>query len=282
MVEDMASPEKVKLVDKVYLFDVDGVLTDPKEKINTEPRIIDEIAKRLEIGEPVALVTGRSTDFIRERVTGLLRNRISEPAILQNFFAVGEKGGVSISYDDKGQEEEDIDQDISVPQNLAEDVRGLIETEFIGIMFFDDSKKTMISTEMKDGGDLDKYHQEQESLIDKMNNLVSNYGLEGKLEIDPTTIATDIQNKTVGKDFAARRVLEWLSEKGIKPQKIIAFGDSKSDIAMAQEAQRQGFEAEMIFVGRKEDVTSLSMGFPIITTNGMYEKGALEYLQNSH
>lgn len=49
---------------------------------------------------------------------------------------------------------------------------------------------------MKDGEDLDNYQRDQQILNEKLVQLVVQSGLEDVLEVDPTTIATDIQNKT--------------------------------------------------------------------------------------
>lgn len=43
-----------------WLFDVDGTVTHPEIKQVNRQEIIDFIAERLKIEEPVALVTGRS------------------------------------------------------------------------------------------------------------------------------------------------------------------------------------------------------------------------------
>lgn len=76
-----------------WLFDVDGVITHPEQKRVTEPQIITEIIKRLQAGEPVALVTGRSVDFMRDKVITPLKGELQDLSLLQNFLAVGEKEG---------------------------------------------------------------------------------------------------------------------------------------------------------------------------------------------
>ncbi len=271
-------------VKNAWIFDVDGVITNPQEKKVTEPAILEEIIKRLSANELVALVTGRSIDFMRERVVAPLRDRISDLSLLQNFLAVGEKGGVWITYNQDGKPQEHIDRNISVSQDLQDEVRNLINTEFSDLMFYDESKKTMISTEMKDGEDLDKYHQRQKQLSEKLEHLVREHGLGNVLEVDPTTIATDVQDKNVGKDFAARRVLSWLKEQGIKPQNFIMMGDSKSDIPMAKEVHDEGLSVTFVFVGKEDDrryIESLHLPFPVTFTQDKYDKGTLEFLQST-
>lgn len=266
-----------------WLFDVDGVITNPEQKRITEPQILDEIIKRLQAGEPVALVTGRSIDFMQDRVIGPLRDKINDPSLLQNFLAMGEKGGVWVTYEN-GEPQEHVDNGISVPQDLQDQVRKLIQDQFSDLMFFDETKKTMISTEMKDGTNLGDYHARQQVLDQKLEELVTSHGLSDELEVDLTTIATDIQNKHVGKDFAARRVLAWLKEKGIKPQNFVAMGDSKSDVPMAQEIHSQGLPVLLTFVGKEDDrkyIQGLNLPFPVKFTDALYEKGTLEYLSSN-
>lgn len=281
--KSLNNPEVIREVEHAWLFDVDGVITNPEQKRVTEPKILDEIAKRLEKGEPVALVTGRSIDFMKDRVISPLKKKIADPNLLQNFLAMGEKGGVWITYEN-GQPQEHIDDHISVPQDLKDQVRGLIEEEFSDLMFYDETKKTMISTEMKDNTSVENYHKRQTELNRKLEELVVSHGLQSKLEVDPTTIATDIQDKNVGKDFAARRVLDWLKQRNIKPQNFITVGDSRSDLPMAQEIHSQGLAVTFVFVGKEVDrdyIREQSLPFPVSFPQNTYEKGTLEFLSQT-
>lgn len=264
-----------------WLFDVDGVITNPEQKRVTEPQIINEMVKRLEVDQPVALVTGRSLDFMKERIIVLLKKSIKERKFLQNFLAVGEKGGVWISFTKDGTEQEETDKNISVPKDLQQEVKSLIEKGFCDTMFFDNTKRTMISTEMIDSSNLQNYHKKQEVLNRNLEELIKKHQLSESLEVDPTTIASDIQNKHVGKDFAAKRVLLWIEKSGFKPTVFITFGDSKSDIPMAQEVFDQNKKVKMVFVGKEQDrndIKNLNLPFPVIFPTASYEKGTLEYL----
>lgn len=271
----------MKTVDHMLIMDVDGVITDPQEKRITEPEILDQIAKRLEKGEPVALNTGRSIEWVKDRVLNTLIERVKDKKILQNLLAVGEKGGTWAEFDENGQLQQHKDESISVPQALQEKVRNLINSEFSDSMFFDETKETMISTEMKDGYPLEEYTKQQQGLNKKLQELVDQEGLAEELKVEPTTIATDIENKYVGKGFAVRRILEWLSNKGIKPQRYITFGDSfSSDMPMAQEIHSQGLPVEFVFVG-KENILTSNLPFPVKRPAAAFEKGTLEFLKGS-
>jgi hydroxymethylpyrimidine pyrophosphatase-like HAD family hydrolase len=282
MEEEDMSPnlERERIVDAAWIFDVDGVITNPSEKRVTEPEILDQILKRLEKGEPVALNTGRSIEWVKDRVLNPLIERIKDRKILQNFLAVGEKGGTWAEFDEDGNLLEKKDDNISVPDDLRNKVRDLINSNYSDSMFFDESKLTMISTEMKDGYSLEEYKNKQQYLIPQLKTLLQRRNISEKFKVDPTTIAVDVENKFVGKHFAVKRIIEWVKSRGISPQMFIAFGDSfRSDVSMAQEIHSQGLPVEFVYVG-KEDVDASAFPFTIHQTQSNYDKGALEFLKS--
>lgn len=270
----------MKTIDHMLVMDVDGVITNPQEKRVTEAEILDEIAKRLEKGEQVALNTGRSIEWVEDRVLKPLIAKVKNKKTLQNLLAVGEKGGTWAQFDEEGNIIENKDDYISVPDDLKEKVRNLVKSDFSDSVFFDESKKTMISAEMKDGFPLEEFKKVQEELNKKLQNFLDEDSLNQKLKLDPTTIATDIENIHVSKHFAVKRIIEWVKSKGISPKRYIAFGDSfKSDIPMAEEIHSQGFLVEFVYVG-KENVQTSNYPFPIIQPTDHFENGTLEYLKS--
>ena len=125
----------------LFVFDIDGVITHPSKKINTEPEIFDHIIEKLKINDPIALNTGRSLTWIKERVINLILAKIQNKSILKNLIAVGEMGGVWLSFDDNGKANEYIDNSLSIPKSLVEKIRKLIELKYSNSMFYDDTKK---------------------------------------------------------------------------------------------------------------------------------------------
>ena len=270
----------MKVVDHMLIMDVDGVITNPQEKRITEPEILDQIAKRLEKGEPVALNTGRSIEWMKDRVLSPLAQIVKDKKMLTNFLAVGEKGGTWAEFDEQGNIIESKDDRISIPDNLKDDVRNIINTTYSDTMFFDESKLTMISTEMKDGYPIKDYEEKQRILADQLRTLLLDKGLESKFKADPTTIAIDIENIHVGKHFAVKRIIEWVKNKRISPKRYITFGDAfKSDVPMAQEIHSQGFPVEFVYVG-EENVQTSDYPFTINQPIARFENGTLEYLKS--
>ncbi|MDP2637804.1 MAG: hypothetical protein Q8P26_01970 [Candidatus Levybacteria bacterium] len=273
--------ETMKSVDHMIILDVDGVITDPKEKIITEPEILDQIVSRLEKGEPVALNTGRSIEWVIDRVLNPLTEKIKDKKILQNLLAVGEKGGTWAEFDDQGNLTQHKDENISVPDSLKDKIRDLINKKYSDSMFFDESKLTMISTEMKDGLSLEDYRKKQEAISSELQALLDDNSLNNRFKIDPTTIAVDVENKFVGKHFAVRRILEWVRGKGFNPKQYIALGDSfKSDISMAEEINSQKLPVEFVYVG-EDDIDTSRYPFTIRRTEVKFGKGALEFLKTT-
>ncbi len=172
------------------------------------------------------------------------------------------------------------DESIGVPQELQDEVRGIIERDYSNSMFYDESKETMISTEMKDGHSLEEFKKIQKELNKKLEELILQRHLEEGLKIDPTTIATDIENMHVGKHFAIERILDWMKQQGIKPKQFITFGDSKSDIPMAQRLCKLGYSVKFVFVGNPDQLEGKNLPFSTTTTNNHFDKGTLEYLSS--
>src|SRR3989344_762157 len=212
-----------------WIFDVDGVITHPSKKIITEFEVLNYIIKKLEKGKPVVLNTGRSLEWIMDRVINLLLKKTKNKEIFNRFFVVGEMGGVWLTFDKNGKIQKHVDRSLQFPKSLMKRVIQLVKAKYSKSMFFDDTKQTMFSIEMNEELPIDKYKKEQKVLVNDLSKIIKASDLNKNLRIDTTTIAADIMNKHVGKGFAVIRIIDWLKENELKPHKVFAFGDSKSD-----------------------------------------------------
>jgi len=263
---------------KAYLFDVDGVLTDPKEKRVTKPEFFDQIIAILQRGEPVGLNTGRSIAWLVERfITPLIQN-IEDKSLLQHFIAVGEKGGTWIIFDKEGNIHHEKMEELAISQDVIKEAKVLVERKYNDSMFFDLTKETMLSIEMHDGFELDMFHQRQKMLVEDLKQLLTKYKLQNIYHIDPTTIATDVESPNVGKALGADRFLKFLQEMKLEPQEFETFGDSKSDFGMSDELYRKGKQVRMIYVGDRSKFGESAREYPIDYV-GEFSKGTLEYLE---
>ncbi|MBI4089198.1 MAG: hypothetical protein HY424_00655 [Candidatus Levybacteria bacterium] len=267
----------MKTVDHMLILDVDGVISNLKDK-KSNPEVLRYIAKELRNGKPVALNTGRSTEWVLERTLQPLVDDLETRKYLKNLIIVGEKGGTWMDFDENGQPQDHIDKSISIPQNLQNDVRSLVNSKYSDSTFFDLTKRTMISTEMRDGYDMTSYGEDQKLLAPQVDELIRKYQLENVLVVEPNPIAYDIQNIEVGKHLGIKRILNWLKDKGMKIVKFTTIGDSPGDIKMAQELNKNNLKVRHVHVGKKgthED----SYPFEVITTEREYEEGTEDFLK---
>jgi hydroxymethylpyrimidine pyrophosphatase-like HAD family hydrolase len=247
-----------------WIFDIDGVLTDPQQKKVVNETLWDQFTAWLQNGNPLTFNTGRSLEWVKQQILTPLESHLAKQnlpkSLFHNLMAVGEKGTDWLNFDPDGHPQQTIDDQISVPQDLIDQVKQITEQKFSDTMFFDSTKKTMISIEMKQNEDLNKFHEAQKQLVEELKNIIQNYNLSSQrtlgrtlgarlldkggsrrykqttssLSIDATVIATDIQNTHTGKALGTKRILNWLNQRKFKITNFYTFGDSQSDLAMAQ------------------------------------------------
>jgi hydroxymethylpyrimidine pyrophosphatase-like HAD family hydrolase len=278
MVRTGLMAESRRLSKKGRLFDVDGVFTDPQEKKVVHEALFDEIITQLEAGEPVCFNTGRSDSWVMDRVVDTILERVQDKDTLRNLIIVGEKGGTWTTFTAKGEAVHAAVETISVPDELKVRVRSLINEKYRDVMFFDESKETMISIEMVDGYNLDTFTERQAEFVKDVQTLLVETKTDSIYRIDPTTIATDIESPNVSKALGSDRFIEFLKSRGIKVASFETFGDSNSDAAMADELARRGQPVEFIYVGNNPNSVRRRADYPMYEVDG-FSSGTLAFLQ---
>lgn len=236
------------------------------------------MAAQLERGEPVCFNTGRSDSWVMERVAATILERIQDTSVLSNLIIVGEKGGTWTTFNQNGEPVHSAVETISVPSELKNRVRTLINDKYSDVMFFDESKETMISVEMVDGYDLASFTERQKEFVRDIQSILAETGTDSIYRIDPTTIATDVESPNVGKALGSDRFIEFLKSRGIKADAFETFGDSASDAAMADELVRRGQEAEFVYVGNKPESVQRKADYPVREVAG-FSGGTLDFLR---
>lgn len=268
-------PKQERIVNTAWVLDVDGVIANLKNK-KANPKILQYIYQQLINNIPLALNTGRSLDDVIKKVLNPLTKNHSKKNFFKNLFVVGEKGATYMTFDDNGESQKHVDVSISISPSLKKDIRDVIAAKYSKSMFYDTTKKTMISTEIKDGYDMSKYEKDQKLLAPEVEKIIKKYRLEKVLIIELNPIALDIQHKYVGKHLGIKYILNWLRKKKINVSNFTTIGDMPSDIKMAEELHRNNFSVTHVYVGEKKIEDQYP--FKVITTSGKYEKGAEEYL----
>jgi len=226
------------------LLDVDGPVASPLTR-TVRPGIIADLLALAAAGIPVIFNTGRSDAFIREQ---LMEPMIAAgmPASLM-LHAICEKGAVWFTFSSAGAGPVHVDRDLAIPVQFGDDVRRLVAEDYAAHMFYDETKRAMVSVEQHIDVANSEYREEQALFDADAMELLGRHGLgvvrldhhapdsddRINYRVDPTIISTDIESVRLGKDLGASRAVELLAGQGITPQAWRTVGDSRTDYAMA-------------------------------------------------
>ncbi|MDQ6754206.1 MAG: hypothetical protein M3017_12585 [Actinomycetota bacterium] len=245
------------------LLDVDGPVASPVTRM-VRPGIITDLVALAAAGIPIIFNTGRSDTFIREQVMEpMLAAGMPEGMVVH---AICEKGAVWFSFTSDGAGPIRVDRSLAVPAAYGEDIRALVAEDYADHMFFDDTKRAMVSVEQRVDISNEDYRDEQRRFDAKALELMTRHGLAVVLldhhalvgasagqpsggqpaqpgdaddagpagfRVDPTIISTDIESVRLGKDLGASRAVELLAAQRITPCAWRTVGDSRTDYAMA-------------------------------------------------
>lgn len=263
----MTSPEPIGL-----LLDVDGPVASPVSR-TVRPEIIDALIALAGAGWPVIFNTGRSDEFIREEVMNpMLAAGIPEGI---TFHAICEKGATWFSFDAGGATAVEVDDALALPAAFGNEVRRLVEDQFADHMFFDETKRAMVSIEQRlDVGNAD-YLDRQGPFDAAVLEIMQHFDMgvcrlahhlpdsddSVDYRVDPTIISTDIESVRVGKDLGAERALRLI--EGEVPHTWRTVGDSRTDYAMADYLHEHGYSVAHVDVRPADGVPEKP--YPVLT-----------------
>lgn len=253
---------------KAWIFDVDGVIANPETK-TPNPEILTHLEHILTTEDILSINTGRSVSWLQDNLFSKL-NLTDKTSTL--FFSC-EQGGVW-GFVKSSEVKTFVDNNQIISPELQEKVKELVKP--YTTLFYDDSKKTMISLEMNDGTDLQEFEKEKEKLTPILQTLIDEHG--GQYVVSPSIIALDLQKRFEGKDQGVTRILSMWAERNLNPDEVITVGDSPSDILMAEELHLAHFNVEFVYVGDKD--LEGNKDISVVKTREKFEKGTLEYLAN--
>ncbi|WP_066517601.1 hypothetical protein [Curtobacterium ammoniigenes] len=245
------------------LLDVDGPIASPVSRTIANPSIVADLLELAAQGVPIVFNTGRSDAFIREQVAApLIAGGLGVNA---RVHAVCEKGAVWCSIGPQfadGVGPVEVDAALALPREFGDAMQGLVADRFSDLMFFDTSKRAMVSLEQRVDVDNADYLARQPEFDALAVEALSARDLGVRYRdhdrpnsagivawrVDPTIISTDIESIRSGKDLGADRALALLAEEGPLPRAWRTMGDSRSDYAMADWLHERGFEVAHVDV----------------------------------
>ncbi len=247
------------------LLDVDGPLASPVTR-RVPDSIITNLIALVGRGIPVVFNTGRSDAFITEQLmTPMLAAGLPTGSVVH---AICEKGAVWFSFTADGPGPIHVDQSLAMPAVFGDAIRDLVTATYADHMFFDETKRAMVSVEQHVEVASASYLEEQSKFDADALALLASHDLgAARLErrfpasagtidyrVDPSIISTDIESIRLGKDLGASRAVELLAAQGIVPQAWRTVGDSRTDYAMADWLHHQDHSVAHVDVRPAEGV----------------------------
>ncbi|WP_413600654.1 hypothetical protein [Curtobacterium sp. Curtsp57] len=277
------------------LLDVDGPIASPVSRTIAIPSIVDDLVALAAAGIPVVFNTGRSDAFIREQVVKPLLAGGLAPG--GRVHAVCEKGAVWCSIGpqfEDGMGDITVAEDLALPRDYADEMRELVRSDYADLVFFDETKRAMVSIEQRVEIPNATYLARQPEFDERAMAALQRRGLgvrrlddvrpaaDGSVQwrIDPTIISTDVEADRSGKDMGAERSLQLLAEDGDLPLAWRTMGDSRSDYAMADWLHANGHEVAHVDVRPSDGVPATP--YPVLTAPDgvIHDEAGARYLSD--
>ena len=276
------------------LLDVDGPIASPVTRSIAIPAITRDLVALAAAGVPVVFNTGRSDAFMRDEVVGpLIAAGLPAGARVHgvcekgaSWFSIGPEHGPG------GMSEVQVDETLAMPADFAAEMEQLVADEWSDLVFFDRTKRAMVSIEQLTTVASAAYLARQRALDEQAMEALVRRGLgvrrlddvrpdaagEVQWRVDPTIISTDVESVHLGKDRGAERALELLDADGARPLAWRTVGDSRSDYAMADWLHAQGHEVAHVDVRPADGVPSTP--YPVLTsaTGAIHDEAGAEFL----
>ena len=261
------------------LLDVDGPIASPVTRTVAIYSIVSDLVTLADAGIPIVFNTGRSDAFLRaEVVAPLVAAGLPHHA---RVFAVCEKGAVWFEITPSGTGEINVSDELAVPSAYGDAIEQLVTDRFADHMFFDHTKRAMVSVEQSTHVDNADYRVQQVAFDAAAFAEMGRHGLGVEHDgaraadangvvgyrIDSTIISTDIESIRLGKDLGAMRAIEMLLPNGPLPLHWRTVGDSRTDYAMADWLHEQGYEVAHVDVRPADGVPETP--YPVLTAGDL-------------
>lgn len=260
----------------LYVFDIDGVLTNPTTKKIDNPELFVQL-NQLAHNFPILLNTGRSAQWVIDKIIP----HLNIEQLKHGFFATCEMGAVSLLITNDGQPQIVINPEVSsqkIPTQLFDTITDMVAQNYNSSMFVDTTKQVIMTVEMHDNYSLDKYELDKEELKNSIEIILKHYHPNIHIRPSSSTIAIDIKPMQLTKGYGAKVIHEWLSKLKLDftNTEVICFGDSLSDIEMCDYYATKKISTKFVYVGTEN--IDLNKPYPIIKTDQSHTAGTFEYL----
>lgn len=253
------------------LLDVDGPLASTVTRSVRLPSIAADLVAIANAGCPVVFNTGRSDRFLAEQVIPVLvQAGLADDAPV---WGIGEKGATWFAVAGGEIGELQIDETIAVPENLIALCRE-INDQHLDLMFWDDTKRTMVSLEQNLDVSNADYLARQPAVTAQLDEAIAQLGLQSDFYTVPTIISIDLEHRAAGKARGAERAIALVSERMEVPRRWFTAGDSNGDYDMATWLHDNGYEATHLDVRPSGD--DRETAYPVLREIPTFEENHAE------
>lgn len=259
----------------VYVFDLDGVITDARNS-QVDERVVERMYQLLTEGTYAVVNTGRSYDWVEAQLVSRLTSR-ANPAIFDRFIAVCEKGGETVQWHDG--KPQITTSEFALPQAIHDQAQQIFDHQqpALQTMFWDTTKKTMATLEKVPTVVLDDFREEQTVLVKQYKDAFA----AQPVRVDQTNISIDVEMVEAGKYAGAKLIYRWIHDQD--PQAagwFVSIGDSTSDYEMARYFAEQGARSTFVYVGKPTGHIEHHDDVDFVITGQQYAAGVLEYFDD--
>ncbi|GAA3646662.1 hypothetical protein [Microbacterium marinilacus] len=222
------------------LLDVDGPLASTVTRSLRVPSIADDLVAIARAGCPVVFNTGRSDAFLAEQVVPVLvaAGLPSDAPV----WGIGEKGATWFPVVDGAIGEVQEDDALRVPERLVRACRRIADRHR-DLMFWDETKRTMVSLEQNVEADNATYLDRQPAVTAELDAAISDLALGDEFHTVPSIISVDLEHRDAGKAIGASRAVRLVGERMGVPRRWFTAGDSTGDYDMAAWLHDAGYDA---------------------------------------
>ncbi len=268
----MADLQKPSTNTTVYVFDVDGVLCDVGEPINTD--VLRHIAKLLDAAVYVAINTGRGYDRVGVEVVEPLQEFLTDQSRMSHLFVATEMGGVTTHF--VHGKAVHAATAYCIPEEFKQKAVAVYERTGAAATMSNYAYKKAMSTFVKlaEVSQVD-FDRQKAELVAELQHVFAGEDIT----IATTVESVDVHARNAGKHAGAHLIKQWVqSVSDIAHDSFMCFGDSTGDYEMARYFAEQGAKTQFVFTGEALAVDEHD-GVAVTYTAEHYTAGTLEYLR---
>ncbi|WP_273851376.1 HAD family hydrolase [Guptibacillus spartinae] len=252
----------------LYMFDVDGVLTD--ENARPDEDVVRKIEKLAIDGHVLSFVTGRSRGWLSDYLFPLFDDEID----WSSLYCVSEHGVIKGRGTDTSSW--DLDEGYVISDEVKDKLYKVSQKEkYEDLIQWDQTKEAMGTVEAVHGDPGDKEHlKKTRKALQEYADDVESIASESGNKTAVSTYGVDVIHPDLTKKIGAT----WILDEIHSAEEVFVFGDSEGDIVMAVTAREHHID-NITFYWVGEGETPQEDQINSVASEASYSAGTNEILE---